>query len=117
MDSSTIALCLSLFTWAEFRRTKGAVKHHLLLDHDGYFPTYTHITNGKEHDVTIARKISLPLGSIVATHRGYNDYKLFATWTENSIYFVTRMKENADYEVVEYNLIPLIGNGLADQQQ
>jgi hypothetical protein len=115
LDSSTIALCLSLFPWAEFRRTKGAVKLHLLLDHDGYFPTYAHITNGKKHDVTIARKISLPSGSIVAMDRGYNDYKLFASWTENGIYFVTRMKENADYKVVDYNLIPITGNVLSDQ--
>jgi hypothetical protein len=115
LDSSTIALCLSLFPWAEFRRTKGAVKLHLLLDHDGYFPTYAHISNGKKHDVTIARKISLPHGSIVAMDRGYNDYKLFASWTENGIYFVTRMKENADYKVVDYNLIPITGNVLYDQ--
>ncbi|NIV91737.1 transposase, partial [candidate division KSB1 bacterium] len=63
LDSTTIALCLALFPWAEFRRTKGAVKLHLLLDHDGYFPTYAYISNGKKHDVIIARKISLPPGS------------------------------------------------------
>lgn len=96
MDSTTIALCLSLFPWAEFRRTKGAVKLHLLLDHDGYFPTYAHISNGKKHDVTIARKVPLPPGSIVAMDRGYNDYKLFDFWSENGIFFVTRMKDNAD---------------------
>jgi hypothetical protein len=59
LDSSTISLCLSLFPWAKFRTTKGAVKLHLLLDHDGYLPTYVHISNGKKHDVTIARTISI----------------------------------------------------------
>jgi hypothetical protein len=49
LDSTTIGLCLSLFPWAKFRRTKGAVKLHLLLDHDGYFPTYAYISNGKKH--------------------------------------------------------------------
>jgi hypothetical protein len=115
MDSTTIALCLSLFPWAEFRRTKGAVKLHLLLDHDGYFPTYAYISNGKKHDVTIARKVPLPPGSIVTMDRGYNDYKLFDSWNENGIYFVTRMKGNADYTVIEDNLIPITGNVLSDQ--
>lgn len=115
LDSSTIALCLSLFPWAEFRRTKGAVKLHLLLDHDGYFPVYAYVSNGKKHDVTIAKKISLPPSSIVAMDRGYNDYRLFASWTESGIYFVTRMKGNATYQVVEENLIPITGNVLSDQ--
>ena len=115
LDSTTIALCLTLFPWAEFRRTKGAVKLHLLLDHDGYFPTYAYVSNGKKHDVTIARKISLPPGSIVAMDRGYNDYKLFASWTENGIYFVTRMKDNADYTVVDWRTIPITGDVLSDQ--
>lgn len=115
LDSTTIALCLALFPWAEFRRTKGAVKLHLLLDHDGYFPTYAYVSNGKKHDVTIARKISLPPGSIVAMDRGYNDYKLFASWSENGIYFVTRMKDNADYTVVEWRTIPITGDVLSDQ--
>ena len=101
MDSSTISLCLSLFPWAKFRRTKGAVKLHLLLDHDGYLPTYAYISNGKKHDVTVARKVPLAPGSIVAMDRGYNDYKLFGNWTDNGIFFVTRLKENADYEVIE----------------
>ena len=115
LDSTTIALCLTLFPWAEFRRTKGAVKLHLLLDHDGYFPTYAYVSNGKKHDVTIARKISLPPGSIVAMDRGYNDYKLFASWTENGIYFVTRMKDNADFTVIEWRTIPITGDVLSDQ--
>jgi len=115
LDSSTISLCLSLFPWAKFRRTKGAVKLHLLLDHDGYLPTYAYISNGKKHDVTIARKVPLALGSIVAMDRGYNDYKLFASWTENGIFFVTRLKENAGYEVVEEHTVPKNRNILADQ--
>jgi len=96
LDATTIALCLSLFPWAEFRRTKGAVKLHLLLDHDGYFPTYAYIANGKKHEVTIARKVPLPHGSIITMDRGYNDYELYASWTEQGIFFVTRMKDNAD---------------------
>jgi len=115
LDSTTISLCLALFPWAEFRRTKGAVKLHLLLDHDGYFPTYAYISNGKKHDVTIARKVPLPPGSIVTMDRGYNDYKLFGSWTKDGVFFVTRMKDNAEYTVVEENTIPITGNVLRDQ--
>jgi len=115
LDSTTIALCLSLFPWVEFRRTKGAVKLHLLLDHDGYFPTYAYISNGKKHDVTIARKVPLLPGSVVTMDRGYNDYKLFGYWTENGIFFVTRMKENADYTVIEDMIPPMNRNVLSDQ--
>jgi len=106
LDSTTISLCLSLFPWAQFRRTKGAIKLHLLLDHDGYLPTYAYISNGKRHDVTIARKVPLKSGSIVTMDRGYNDYKLFAFWTGNGIFFVTRLKENADYVVIREKAIP-----------
>jgi hypothetical protein len=115
LDATTISLCLALFPWAEFRRTKGAVKLHLLLDHDGYFPTYAYISNGKKHDVTIARKVPLSPGSIVAMDRGYNDYKLFGSWTNEGIFFVTRMKDNADSTVIEEKLIPFTGNVLRDQ--
>jgi hypothetical protein len=115
MDSSTISLCLSLFPWAKFRRTKGAVKLHLLLDHDGYLPTYAYISNGKKHDVSVARKVPLSPHSIVAMDRGYNDYALFAHWTENQIYFVTRLKDNADYTVISERGVPVNRNILADQ--
>jgi hypothetical protein len=115
LDSSTIALCLSLFPWAKFRRTKGAIKLHLLLDHDGYLPTYAYISNGNKHDVTIARKVPLASGSIVAMDRGYNDYKLFADWTLAGIFFVTRLKQNATYDVVQERSLPKNRNILADQ--
>jgi hypothetical protein len=115
LDSSTISLCLSLFPWAKFRRTKGAIKLHLLLDHDGYLPTYAYISNGGKHDVTIARKVPLAPGSIIAMDRGYNDYKLFAYWTANEIYFVTRLKDNADYEVIKVLDPPKNRNILSDE--
>jgi len=115
LDSSTISLCLSLFPWAKFRRTKGAVKLHLLLDHDGYLPTFALVSNGSRHDVTYARKVPLAPGSIVAMDRGYNDYKLFAYWTNAGIHFVTRLKENADYQVICQQKLPKNRNILADE--
>ena len=115
LDSTIISLCLSLFPWAKFRRTKGAVKLHLLLDHDGYLPTYAYISEGKRHDVTVARKLSLAPGSIVVIDRGYNDYNLFAHWTVNGVFFVTRLKENADYMVVKNRLVPHHSTIVSDQ--
>ena len=115
LDSSTISLCLSMFEWAEYRRTKGAVKLHLLLDHDGYLPVYAYISNGKKHDVTIAKQVPLSPGSIVAMDRGYNDYRLFAYFTDRKIFFVTRQKDNAVYEVVRNNPVPMNRNILSDQ--
>jgi len=115
LDSSTISLCLSLFPWAKFRRTKGAIKLDLLLDHDGYLPTYAHISEGRRHDGTIARKVALAPGSGVAMDRGYNDHRLFAYWTDTGIFFVTRLKENVDYAVIEDRVVPKRSNILADQ--
>jgi hypothetical protein len=115
LDSTTISLCLSLFPWAEFRRTKGAVKLHLLLDHDGYLPSYAYISNGRKHDATYAKRFPLAPGSIVTMDRGYNDYKLFAYWTAQKIFFVTRLKENADYDVVSMRPVPQKGNITADE--
>ena len=62
LDSTTIDLCVSLFDWAKFRRTKGAIKLHLLLDHDGYLPSYAVVTDGKAADVKVARRLSFEPG-------------------------------------------------------
>jgi hypothetical protein len=115
LDSSTIDLCLSLFPWAKFRQTKGAVKLHLLLDHDGYLPEFAIITDGKATDVITAYDFKLPLGSIVAVDRGYCDFRLFFQWNEAGTFFVTRLKENAAYEIIENRPPPQHSNVLSDQ--
>lgn len=115
LDATLIELCASLFDWAKFRQTKGAVKLHLLLDHEGYLPVFAHITEGRVHEVNIARRLSFPKGSIVVIDRGYMDYALFAEWTEDGVYFVTRQKDNADFKVVRRNPVPDRGNILKDQ--
>jgi hypothetical protein len=101
LDASTIDLCAAMFDWARFRRTKGAVKLHLLLDHDGHLPRYAVITDGKTSDIEVARRLDLPPGSIVVFDRGYNDYLWFTELTLFDVGFVTRMKENSLYEVTE----------------
>ena len=115
LDSTTISLCLELFPWAKFRRAKGGVKAHVLLDHDDYLPRYVLITEAKRSDVKMADAFTLNPGSIVAMDRGYNDYGLFFKWTTEEIYFVTRLKENAAYEVVEELAVPKDRNIRSDQ--
>jgi hypothetical protein len=101
VDSTVIDLCLSMYDWAAFRRAKGAVKLHMVLDHDGYLPRFGVITTGKVADVTVAKTLKFEPGTIVVDDRGYNDYGLFGAWTEQGVYFVTRMKEGTLYKVVE----------------
>lgn len=115
LDSTTISLCLELFPWAKFRRAKGGVKAHVLLDHDDYLPRYVLITEAKRSDVKMADAFPLNAGSIVVMDRGYNDYGLFGRWTAEEIYFVTRLKENAAYEVREELAIPQGRHILSDQ--
>ena len=115
LDSTVIDLCLSLYDWAKFRRTKGAVKLHLVLDHDGYLPCFGIITDGKVADVKAAHQMHFASGTIVVDDRGYNDYRLFAQWTDAGVYFVTRMKDNALFEVVEEREPPQNRGILTDQ--
>jgi hypothetical protein len=115
LDSTVIDLCVSVFDWAKFRRTKGAIKLHLLLDHDGYLPCFGVITEGKVHDVKVAWSLSFEPGTVVVDDRGYTDYRLFAKWTEEQVYFVTRMKDKALYTVVEERPVPHNRSVLKDQ--
>jgi len=106
MDATIIELCASMFDWAKFRQAKGALKVHLLLDHDGYLPVFAHITEGREHELLTVRKLHFGRGTIVVFDRAYIDYKLFAAWTKQGVFFVTRLKENANVTVVEHREPP-----------
>jgi Transposase DDE domain/Domain of unknown function (DUF4372) len=115
LDASVIDLCATMFDWAKFRLTKGAVKLHLLLDHDGYLPSYAVITEGKKHEVRVARQMRFAPGTILVFDRGYTDYEWFASLIQQGVYFVTRLKENADYGVVENLAVPQ-GRGVQRDQ-
>ena len=115
LDSTTISLCLTMFPWAKFRRAKGGVKAHVLLDHDDYLPAYVLLTDAKRSDVKLADSFHLNPGSIVAIDRGYIDYALFARWSMAGVFFVTRLKDNAAFEVVEECQLPANRNIRADQ--
>lgn len=101
LDASTIDLCLSVFPWATFRRAKGAIKLHVGLDHDGYLPAFVTVTEGKAHDITVGRTLKLPKESIVVFDRGYTDDSWYNLLNNNGIFFVTRQKSNASYDVIE----------------
>ncbi len=94
LDSTTIDLCLSLFPWAKFRKTKGAVKMHTLLDLHGNIPTFIDITDGKVHDVHILDEIIPEAGAFYVMDRGYVDFARLFVFTLCSSFFVTRTKEN-----------------------
>jgi len=115
LDATVIDLCLSMFNWATFRQTKGAVKLHLLLDHDGYLPVYAHLTEGNVHELRVAKSLQFPKGSVVVMDRAYVDYRQFARWTKAGIFFVTRLKENANYWDFEDWPVPKNSNVLKDQ--
>ena len=115
LDGSIIDLSISAFDWAHYRTTKGAIKLHLLLDHDGYLPTFATVTEGKSSEIAVARSLQLPKGTILAIDRGYNDYVWFAEMTRDGVYFVTRMKTNTVYTVVEECEVPAKNNVIRDQ--
>ena len=115
LDATVIDLCAEIFSWAKFRRTKGAVKLHFTLDHDGYLPTALVITEGKRHDVTIARRQTFEPGTILVFDRGYLDFEWFARLTDTGVFFVTRLKEGTAYEVIEHRPVPTQGGVVADE--
>ena len=94
LDSTTIDLCLSLFPWAKFRKNKGAVKMHTLLDLHGNIPTFMSITEGKVHDVNILDEIHQEPGAFYVMDRAYLDFERLYTFTLSAAFFVVRSKSN-----------------------
>jgi hypothetical protein len=97
LDATTIDLCLSMFPWAKFRKNKGAVKLHTLLDLRGNIPTFIHISDGKLHDVNVLDILPLEAGAFYVMDRGYLDFTRLYTISQSSAFFVTRAKSNLKY--------------------
>ena len=117
IDASTIDLCLSVFPWAKFRTTKGAIKLHCLYDHSGALPTFLTVTDGKRHDVRVVKDNPFPLSpdSIVSVDKAYIDYRWLNSLNEQGVWFVTRAKKNIDYAVVGQH--PISGKGVLSDEQ
>jgi hypothetical protein len=116
IDASTIDLCLTVFPWAKFRTTKGAIKLHCLYDHSGALPTFLTVTDGKRHDVRVVKDNTFPLSpdSIVSVDKAYIDYTWLNSLDENGVWFVTRAKTNIDYVVVGQH--PISGKGVLSDE-
>lgn len=101
LDSTVIPLCLSVYDWAKYTTTKGAVKIHMMLDAVTSLPGYVYVSNGKTPDVRVAWTVPLSKGSVVVMDRGYTDYALYDQWTNQGVFFVTRLKCDAVYKMID----------------
>ena len=115
LDGTVIDLCVSVFDWAKFQRTKGAVKLHLQLDHQGYLPCCAVLTDANTGELSVARQMAFEPGSIVVVDRGYLDYALYQRWSAMGVYFVTRAHCNMVYQVVEQHHVGNRGHVLSDE--
>lgn len=115
LDTTVIELCATVFDWARFQRTKGAIKLHLQLDHQGCLPCWALVTDGDTNDVRVAQQLAFAPGTIVVIDRGYLDYALYQRWTLTGVGFVTRPRTNMLSVVVERRPMPARGSVLADE--
>jgi hypothetical protein len=115
MDATVIQVCVKIFDWAKYQRTKGAIKLHFLLDHDGYLPTVMVMTVGKRNDMAVARHWRFAPGTVLVFDRGYNSLKWLNQLTQAGVYFVTRLRANMVYEVVETRPVPQHRRIVSDQ--
>lgn len=115
LDATMIDLCAELFPWATFVRTKGAVKLHFTLDHDGCLPTVMVLTEGKTRETVVARQQRFLPGTILLLDRGFLNFQWYWELTQAQVFFVTRLRTNALYRVVERRPRPQHRGILADQ--
>jgi len=101
LDASLIDVSMKVFPWANYGRKKSAFKLHLGLDHDGLIPAFGCVTQGKVSDMTQARQMDFPRGSVLVFDRGYNCYRWHNTLTEKGIFFVSRLRGNAQFRVLK----------------
>jgi Transposase DDE domain/Domain of unknown function (DUF4372) len=106
IDATVITVCTSLFEWANYKQRKGALKLHLLLDHDGYMPKFAVITEGNKSDISVALEMEFEPGTMLVFDRGYIRYGWWAGLSKKGIWFVSRLRENAKYEVIGTQPLP-----------
>ena len=101
LDSTVIPVCASMFDWAKYVRTKGAVKVHTVLDNRSVLPQYAVITDGRTADVKVARGLRFEPGTMVVMDRGYEDHDWWRKLTRDGVFFVSRLKDSTSYTIVE----------------
>jgi Transposase DDE domain/Domain of unknown function (DUF4372) len=115
LDSTVIPVCASMFDWAKYVKTKGAIKVHTVLDNRSILPQYAVITEGKTADVKVARLLKFEPGAIVVMDRGYEDHDWWRKLTEDGVFFVSRLKDSTSYGIVEELPLPVDGAFLSDE--
>lgn len=106
LDSTLIPVCVSMFDWAQYVQTKGAVKLHLVLNHQGYLPQYAVISDGKTADVKVAQQIEFAPGTMLVMDRGYEDHLWWRRLSLGRVHFVTRLKDSTRYAVLAERDVP-----------
>ena len=115
-DSSTISLCLKLCPWAKFRKTKAGIKMHTQLDLRGNIPVFIHLTDASVHDVRALDELCIEMGAICLLDKGYVDFfRLFNRIHKNGAFFVTRAKDNMQYEVIQSRPVDKTTGVIADE--
>jgi len=115
LDSTTIDLCLSVFPWANFRKTKAAIKLHTLLDLRGNIPAFIHISDGKFHDVNTLDCLPLEAGAYYVMDRGYLDFRRLFSLNQAASFFVTRAKSNTKFRRIYSREVDKTTGLLCDQ--
>jgi len=115
LDASLIDVSMKVFPWVKFGRRKSAFKLHIGLDHDGLIPAFACITQGKVSDSEYARQMTLPRGSVLVFDRGYNSYRWHNTLSEQGVFFVSRLRGNAKYRVLERHSVAANSDVTSDQ--
>jgi hypothetical protein len=106
LDSTVISVCIKVFDWAKYKKEKGAIKLHTLLDYDGCMPKYVYMTEGKRSDVKHANYMLMPAGSVIVADRGYIDFKMLYGWLKEKITFVMKLKDSIKYEQIKEFPLP-----------
>jgi Transposase DDE domain/Domain of unknown function (DUF4372) len=106
LDSTLISVCVSMFDWAQYVQTKGAVKLHLVLNHQGYLPQYAVISDGKTADVKVAQQMEFSPGTMLVMDRGYEDHGWWRTLSLRGVHFVTRLKDSTGYAILAEREVP-----------
>lgn len=115
LDGSLFDVAMDVFPWANYNNMKAAFKLHLGLDHDGLIPAFASVTVGKESEVAQARTFDFPKGSVVVFDKGYSSYRWHKSLTDKGIFFVTRIRGNAVYEVIKTNSVKA-GQGIISDE-
>ena len=115
LDATVIPVCVAMFEWASYVRTKGAVKLHLVLDNASFLPQFGIITDGKTADVTAAKRMDFSRGTMLVFDRGYEDHTWWRKLTAGGVFFVSRLKDSTGYGIVESRPVPAGTNILRDE--